>query len=1262
VQPFTVVYYSATGLDVPVLSSALTALDSLGGGLSLFARTQSQLFDQGRVNDFVSRALSANCVVITLHGGPETFPAWRDFEKALLEKPLEERPLVHVQPSGGDVDAEVWSAKLSSLYGQEDFLTARRYLALGGRDNLLGFLVHIYNLLSGAALPLIAPIVPPFQGLYHPDFPSPLVPEEYFKSRIDPLKPTVGLWFYQTYWLNGNLGHIDFLIRTIEAKGANVICVFHMRYKDSELKNPGADSAAEAFFLDGDRSRLDVLISPMSFSLNLTCPDCRGLLERLGVPVIQATVSFAPREVWDSGFQGLSILDVSISTAQPEFDGNIINVPWAFREEKKVDPITKALTVNYEPDPERTDKMVSLALNWANLHRTPPEKRRIAIIFHHYPPRNDRVGCAAGLDSFQSVVWLLKALKEAGYKVDRLFEGEDELAHELISGLTADRRWLTPEQMALKAEAHAGASEYLPWNESLPESVRLKMESDWGKCPGDLFVYQNKLFFSGLSNGHIFITIQPPRGYLENIEKIYHDMALSTPYHYLSHYRWLKEVWKAQAFIHVGKHGSLEWLPGKALGLSQSCYPDLAIMDVPNIYPYIINDPGEGTQAKRRSYACIIDHLIPAMTGADLYQELEKINVLVSDLRLAQAEDPAKVALLKQMIWQAVQEASLDKDLDLTQEPKGEDFDLFLEKLHAYLGQLSDSMIADGLHILGIVPEGKRLVEFIAQLTRVAGPGQPSLRETLASALGYDYNDLLASAGKPSFNGRTGSEVIKDLHLRSLELVEALSEGDYDPSLVEGVVKERLGRTNTALVEALAFICRSLVPNIRACQGEIDAVQTALSGSFVPPGPSGALSRGQTDILPTGRNFYSLDPAKVPSPAAWEVGKALGEALIESSLAENGQYPQNVGIIVYGTATMRSRGDDVAEILFLLGLKPIWRSGGTVEGLEVIPLESLARPRIDVTPRISGFFRDSFPNLVELLDKAVEMAARLNEPIESNFVKAHVLSDVAEYRLQGLSEEEAFREASFRVFGCPPGSYGAGVADLVESGQWQTQSDLGESYIRWSSHAYGRGSYGTKKPEAFRRALARMDVTVKNEDSREYDLLSCTDYYNYYGGLIVAAKTVRGVYPLALTGDSSDPQRVKTRTAAQEAKRVLRTRLVNPKWLKGLMRHGYKGAGDISHMSDVLLGWDATASIIDDWMFEKAARAWVLDKEMKEWMEKVNPFARRNILDKLLEAISRGLWENPGQLEEELREEYLELEGRLEDFTDDQDEVFKRSG
>ncbi len=1256
-KAFTLCYFSAHSMEIPSLSAGVRQYEKQGGKLRVIARTGRQLFDESRIKAFVKDALASDVVLLVLHGGKESCPAFDDLMEAVSEKRDhgEKIPWLHIHPQGSDEDGLFAAKEYDHDFGTDRWDTLNRYLMHGGRMNFCNLFSYLHTLLFQDKVSCNPPESLPQEGIYHPDFQKIPDLKEYLKQKIDPKKITVGIWFYQSYWLNDNLIYINAIIREIERCGANVICVFHLRYKDAERGNLGADYVVEQFFMENGKSVIDVLISPMMFSLTLSAPEYKDLLPRLNVPFIQAITTMNSYAEWKESLQGVSTMDVSYSVAQPEFDGALITVPVATREEEEIDSITGALISKNMPVPDRVEKMVSLSLNWARLRKIENQDKRIAIIFHHYPPRNDRIGCAAGLDSFESVKLLLDRMQKEGYQVDRIYETGDELAKDLLDKMTCDQRWLTPERMAQRAEAHAGEELFKPWHEALPRSIREKMTADWGEIPGDLFVHEEKMHFAGLINGNLFITIQPPRGYFENIDKIYHDMYLSTPHHYLAQYRWIKDVFKADAVMHVGKHGSLEWLPGKALGLSDECYPDLAIMDLPNIYPYIINDPSEGTQAKRRSYCCIIDHLTPVFTNADLYEDLAKVENVLKEYTDAKIEDPGKLPILRSMIWEAVCQAELDKDLEMDEKEAFADFDLFLEKLHTYLADLGDTMINDGLHIMGKAPENDRLVEFLVQLTRLPNGVTPSLRESILNALGFDYDELLVNKGKtlPHFKGKTGGQIIQSAHESGLSMVKELEKNSFDTSFIDTIVESCLDCGNISVAAALAYISEVLTPNIRLVTEEIDSSLVGFNGGFVKPGPSGAPTRGQANILPTGKNFYSVDPNKIPTQGAWDVGKRLGDALIERCLKETGKYPESIGIIVWGGSTMRSKGDDIAEIYYLMGVKPVWaRGSGNVTGLEVIPLSELGRPRLDVTPRISGFFRDSFPNLVERIDEAARMVAMLKEPPKSNILRRNVLLDMESYIKEGMTEKEAMREATFRVFGCPPGTYGAGVSELVESKNWKTQEDLGNNYIRYTAHAYGKGSYGKQKPATFRKLLSRMDVTVKNEDSREYDMLSCTDYYNYYGGLIVAAKTVRGELPFALVGDSADPKRVKMRTTFEEAKHVLRSRLVNPKWLDGMKRHGYKGAGDISHMMDVVLGWDATAEVIDDWMYKKIAEKYALDPEMQKWMKEVNPYALQNILDKLLEAISRGMWDTDKEMENELREAYLEMEGEIEELTE----------
>jgi len=784
----------------------------------------------------------------------------------------------------------------------------------------------------------------------------------------------------------------------------------------------------------------------------------------------------------------------------------------------------------------------------------------------------------------------------------------------------------------------------------LPEAVQDKMVRQWKEPPGEIFAHRGRLIIPGIINGNVFIGLQPPRGFLEDPASIYHSPDIPVPHHYYAYYRWIRDVFKANVVMHIGKHGSLEWLPGKSVGLSESCFPDIAISDLPNIYPYIINNPGEGTQAKRRSYCCIIDHLIPVMHNADSYEELAEIDVLLRDYSQAVMEDPAKIPHLKRSIWAKACEAKLDHDLNLVEKDVFADFDSFLERLHDYLYDIKDTQIRDGLHIFGEPPEGSRLDEFLVALTRLKNGSVPSLREALAHCMGFDLNRLLENRGRAVDGIKTGGQVIENIHEMSLCIIRRFHELDFALDSIPSIQMELTGRRDPEVEAVLQYIGSNLLKNILATTDELTNTLAACRGGYVPPGPSGAPTRGMADILPTGRNFYSVDPLAIPSQTAWKVGVSQAEALLERYLRDEGEYPQNVGFIVWGSPIMRTKGDDVAEILYLMGVRPVWeKMSGRVTGLELITLDELKRPRIDVTLRISGFFRDAFPNIVSLLDEAVELVAGLKEPVDSNYLARHVSEEMAEKMGQGMNADQAREEACYRIFGCRPGAYGAGICEAIDSKNWKDEHDLADIYVTWGGYAYGRKNFGITVPEQFKRRLSQLDLTVKNEDTREYDMLDGDDFYSFHGGMIAAVKALKGSLPKSYCGDSSDPDRVRIRNTFEETKHIFRARILNPKWIESMKRHGYKGAGDISRMVDIAFGWDATAEVLEDWMYEELANKYALDEQMQEWLKDVNPHALLNISERLLEAIERNMWNAGDEMKEKLRDVYLEIEGMIED-------------
>ncbi len=1245
-----VAFFTAVESDLIPLTEAVKRIRSEKGQiLEVQARSRRDLEEAAQWAEFKEFAVQANAAIFHLHGGEESCPGFADIMESLQGKVK-----VHIQPSSAE-DIPAVKEYTSVSPAQQEQITA--YMRNSGTGNFYNLLLFLANELTGTDFSVQEPQTLPWDGIYHPDFTGVPSLEEYLEKKYVSGRLTVGLWFHRNHWANGNTAFVDALIREIESQNANVIPVFVQSLKDADLGNPGAAWVLENFFMRHGRPLVDVLINLLMFSITMNVQrsevvagENKGILEKLGVPVIQGITTLGTRDDWENNLQGLNPMDVSISVAMPEFDGALITVPVAAREVTEIDPVTGASITKYLPIAERVAKLVRLSLRWARLRYIPNEEKKIAIIFHNYPPRNDTIGSAFGLDSPASVWNILHNLQEAGYKLDYLPENGQALMEDMLDRVTNDRRWASPQELMQRAVDSVSPEQYNWWFRELPGEVREKMIESWGEPPGELFCYGGKLLIPGIINGNIFIGLQPPRGFLDNPASIYHSPDLPIPHHYLAYYRWIRDVFQADAVMHIGKHGSLEWLPGKAVGLSGSCYPDLVISDLPNIYPYIINNPGEGTQAKRRSYCCIIDHLVPVMHNADTYEEMAEVEKQLEDYYQARTQDPAKLSYLEKLVWEKVCEAKLNHDLGLAADEIPADFEAFVEELHGYLSELKDTQIRDGLHILGEPPTGARLVEFLVALTRLSNGEVPSLRQSLAEMQGYDYEQLLANRGKLNPKGKTNGQILEEIHRLSLDLMARFEEVSFDAQLVNSVCEEILGQVDPKVEKTLLYVAQVLTGCIAATTGELAHTRDAAAGRFIPAGPSGVPTRGMANILPTGRNFYSVDPKAIPSPAAWKVGIDLADNLLERYLRDEGRYPESVGMVIWGTGVMRTKGDDIAEILYLLGVRPVWQpESGRVIGIEVIPLEELKRPRIDVTLRISGLFRDAFPNIVSMLDEAIEKVAFLDEPPEQNFLAKHVQEEVAGKVEEGIDPEQAKEEACYRIFGCKPGAYGAGVTNLIDAQNWQDEKDLGQAYVVWGGYAYGKKQYGKVVPEIFKRRLSQLDVALQNVDNREYDMMDSDDFYSYHGGMIAAVRAFKGENPRAYIGDSSDPERVKTRSTAEEAKHVFRARLLNPKWLQSMRRHGYKGAADISRAVDIAFGWDATAEVLEDWMYEQLARKYALDEEMQEWLKEVNPYALQNIAERLLEAIERGMWETTPQMKEDLRDIYLDVEGELEE-------------
>ncbi|MGI5866206.1 MAG: cobaltochelatase subunit CobN [Syntrophaceticus schinkii] len=1131
----------------------------------------------------------------------------------------------------------------------EDQETLQKYLSYGGLENYHNLWLWLSSRFCGETCDYQLPQPLLWNGIYHPKAEQPFTDiTEYRRLFCRPNRPTVGIVFYRDEWLWGDLAYQTALVEEIEEQGMNAVAVFTHGAADPELKAPGLAEAMDAYFYDEGKATIDVLINTIKFSLTCTRAIDLKSLEQLNVPVLQVYTLLRPREEWKNCLEGMMAMEIAVSVTMPEFDGIIHSTPVAGREYQ---PDGNAV---YLPLAERINMVARKAKKWAKLRYIANSEKKIGIIFHNYPPTNANIGGAAGLDSIESIRLLLAEMMERGYQVDRIPDDSQSFINELVEHATNDRTYITDKQ--IQEAEKLSEQQYRQFFDSLAEETQAHLVRDWGSPPGDVFQYDGKLLVPGMLNGNVFITVQPPRGFGEDPSKIYHSPDCAPTHHYLAYYHWLRDIWQADAVVHVGTHGSLEWLPGKSAALSNQCYPDLSIGDLPNIYPYWITVIGEGIQAKRRGAACLIGYLSPPMSNAGTYDELAELEKLLDEYVHFKQNQPDNVEVMVKLIREKAKEANLEEDIP---EQPDQPFEDYIQRLHAYITDIKNMQIRVGLHFLGCPPQDESLVEYLLALTRMDSEEIPSLTQTLAAMYGFDYYELLDQSGKMLPDGsKTYGAVIDEIRERSREIILLLAEHNFSVDQVEGVLDlPWTANLNQTLCQQLLcvarYMCQTLVPNLEKTRQEITNLLAALEGCYVEPGPGGAPTCGMLDVLPTGRNFYGIDPRTMPTPPAWEIGKTMGDHIIERYMAEEGCYPENVGIVVWATSNERSHGQCIAEFLYLLGVRPVWQRGSQrVVDLEVIPIEELKRPRIDVTARISGLFRDSMPMAIEWMDKAVELVANLDESPEINYVRKHMQEDVQKMEQEGMESEQAWEQARYRIFGDPPGTYGAGIGDVLDAKNWENIDDLARVYVRWGGHAYGAKAKGAFLPELFSRRMASLDVTIQNQDNREISILNSDDYNAYHGGMIAAVRSLKGEAPRSFCGDSSDRQKVITRSLQDEIKRIFRGEAINPKFIEGMKEHGYRGAADLACYVAHSYQWDATSDVMEDWMYEKYAEKYAFDQEMQEWMKEVNPWALQRIVENLLEAIQRGLWEADEQTKQELQNLYLDIEGELEDRCD----------
>ncbi|UZE97493.1 cobaltochelatase subunit CobN [Alkalimarinus alittae] len=1257
--------------DIVILSAADSSLAALASSAeslpedfpSIRLANWMQLLKPAAFDLYQTKVLDhAHVVIVSLLGGQNYWQYGFERLQQWASKSTDDNPRVLILVPGDDTPDD--SLFAASTVAESSAVKIWRYLREGGvlnNQHLLYFLADQY--MGGSykwhepqALPHCM-LYMPGSSLKHSQASFSDWQDRWQQQKTD--APVCAVLFYRSHLQSANTAMFDDLIVTLEDQGINPLPIAVASLKDAEsiaLVNALIEQSGACLVLNTTSFASNTVSSPdlSSEPTLFKSPFARAL------PVLQLVLSSSTEEDWAQYSQGLRSRDIAMQVVLPEMDGRIVTRAISFKAESHYSDRCEISVVRYALQENRAKFVAELARRYCALSLKENSEKRIALILANYPTKDGRIGNGVGLDTPASTINILNAFQQAGFAVENIPANGTALIEELLGSVTNNPNTLHQ----LPCWQSMAVDEYMEHFKAMPQSSQDAIWQQWGAPEQDPKCRNGRLMLAGIRLGETFIGIQPARGFNIDLLANYHDPDLIPPHSYLAFYFWLRHCYQVDAIVHVGKHGNLEWLPGKGTALSDQCWPDIALGPMPHFYPFIVNDPGEGAQAKRRTQAVIIDHLMPPMTRAETYGDLADLEGLVDEYYQAMGMDVRREEWLREQILLKVQQSNVAEELGLAADAAD---DNTLMQLDAYLCDIKEAQIRHGLHILGALPDTDKLSDTIVALLRLPRGNEPHSQGILHNlAIDFDLTvegesfDPLAASSEPWLGNkprllidlsesawRTQADTRERLELLAMQWVS-----DYVLSADrESVDKLTLSYPNTAA--QLRYVQHTILKALeQSAVLEIQSLIQGLNGVFVPPGPSGAPTRGRLDTLPTGRNFFSLDNRAIPSPAAWAIGERSAQALIERHLQEHGDYPKQVGLSVWGTATMRTGGDDIAQAFALMGVKPIWAAGShRVVDFEIMSAMLLGRPRIDVTLRVSGFFRDAFPNVMKLFDAAVQAISEFEEPGKTNTIRQHIEARQQELLSEGYSEGDAKRQASYRVFGSKPGAYGAGLQGLIDERCWEQQSDLAEAYLNWGGYAYGNDKVsgdGVEAKTAFQNRLSKLEAVIQNQDNREHDILDSDDYYQFQGGMTNAVNTYRGDMPVVYHNDHSNPSAPKIRTLKEELNRVIRSRVLNPKWISSMQEHGYKGAFEMAASIDYLFAYDATTNLIADYQYQKVADALVFDEHNQAFLKEHNPHSLEEMTERLLEATQRGLWQEPGEYAQKLQDLLLEIDATQE--------------
>ncbi|MDZ8078689.1 MAG: magnesium chelatase subunit H [Nostoc sp. DcaGUA01] len=1142
-----------------------------------------------------------------------------------------------------------------------NFMLSFQYWLGGSPENLENFLLMLADkyVFKGLEKQNFAPstyqqpVVYPDMGIWHPLAPSMFEDvREYLnwytarkdisKDLKDPLAPCIGLVLQRTHLVTGDDAHYVAMVQELEALGARVLPVFA---GGLDFSKP-----VDAYFYEPTTNvqLIDAVISLTGFALvggpaRQDHPKAIESLKRLNRPYMVALpLVFQTTEEWMDSDLGLHPIQVALQIAIPELDGAIEPIILSGRD----GATGKAIALQ-----DRMEAVAQRALKWANLRRKPKLDKKVAITVFSFPPDKGNVGTAAYLDVFGSIYEVMKALKNNGYDLPELPESAEALMQEVIHD--AQAQYASPElNIAYKMS--------VPEYEALtPYSQRL--EENWGPPPGHLNSDGQNLLIYGKQFGNVFIGVQPTFGYEGDPMRLLFSRSASPHHGFAAYYTYLEQVWQADAVLHFGTHGSLEFMPGKQMGMSGECYPDNLIGSIPNLYYYAANNPSEATIAKRRGYAETISYLTPPAENAGLYKGLKELSELIASYQTL--KDSGRGVSIVNSIMDKCRIVNLDKDINLPEtdarDMSADDRDNIVGNVYRKLMEIESRLLPCGLHVIGKPPSAE---EAIATLVNIASLDRPeeeivSLPRIIANSIGRNIDDIYHNNDKGILED---VQLLQDITFATRAAVSALVQEQIDAEgrvslvsrlnffnmgkkepWVEALHKLGYPKVDTALLKPLFEYLEFCLQQVCA-DNELGALLKGLEGEYVLPGPGGDPIRNP-DVLPTGKNIHALDPQSIPTTAAVQSAKIVVDRLLARNKAENdGKWPETIACVLWGTDNIKTYGESLAQIMWMVGVRPVPDALGRVNKLELISLEELGRPRIDVVINCSGVFRDLFINQMNLLDQGVKMAAEADEPLEMNFVRKHALQQAQD---MGVN----LRQAATRVFSNASGSYSSNINLAVENSTWDSEAELQEMYLNRKSFAFNSDNPGImdESRQIFESTLKTADATFQNLDSSEISLTDVSHYFDSDPTKLVASLRGDGKKPASYIADTTTAN-AQVRTLSETVRLDARTKLLNPKWYEGMLNHGYEGVRELSKRLVNTMGWSATAGAVDNWIYEDTNETFIKDEEMQKRLMNLNPHSFRKVVSTLLEVNGRGYWETSEENLDRLRELYQEVEDRIE--------------